>query len=507
MGKAKTKGKDRTEDKYYKLAKQAGYRARSSFKLIHIDDKYNFLNSSRSILDLCAAPGGWMQIAVKRAPVGAFVLGVDLNPITKMLGAISIQEDITTPKCRATIKRLMQENGCRAFDLVLHDGSPNIGGRWAQEATEQNALVIEALRLATQFLAPKGDFITKIFRSQDYTAVIYCLSQLFGKVEPLKPDSSRKESAETFLIAKHYRAPAKVDPKLLDIKHLFQGGTETLKVVDVLREKKQKRHRDGYEDGVSTLRKVYSASKFVWSESPLDVLGSVTFISFDDPDSLSVKDHILTTEEVKALCDDLGVLGKQDFKHLLKWRMNIRKALSPAKQVVTENDGSKDEDKEDKDEDDDKVLNEMEELTYAMDRKKKREKQRIQKRLVKDKSRKATGMQIDALGDEYVDHELFSLAAIKGKKDLEAVDSTEVNDEKANMGYSSDEDTRETGFRQESSSDIDSDEEARRYDEQLEGFLDEAYERFINKRDGSSKQRKRAKRSFSEANKELMEVQ
>lgn len=155
------KGKHRL-DRFYRLAKEHGYRSRAAYKLIQLDEKHSFLRSSRSFLDLCAAPGGWMQVAVLRAPVGSFILGVDLNPIAPVRGAISIEEDITRPECKARIKKLMSEYGCAAFDVVLHDGSPNIGGAWTQEATAQNALVIDSLKLATQFLAPKGTFVTKV---------------------------------------------------------------------------------------------------------------------------------------------------------------------------------------------------------------------------------------------------------------------------------------------------------------------------------------------------------
>ncbi|KAJ6895029.1 AdoMet-dependent rRNA methyltransferase spb1 [Populus alba x Populus x berolinensis] len=175
----------------------------------------------------------------------------------------------------------------------------------------QNSLVIDSVRLATQFLAPKGTFVTKVFRSQDYSSVIYCLNQLFEKVEVDKPAASRSASAEIFVLGLRYKAPAKIDPRLLDVKHLFQGSDEPQrKVVDVLRGTKQKRHRDGYEDGESIVRKVSSAADFIWSDSPLEILGSVTSIAFDDEVSLPLRDHDLTTEEVKHLCDDLRVLGK-----------------------------------------------------------------------------------------------------------------------------------------------------------------------------------------------------
>ncbi|KAL2254760.1 UNVERIFIED_CONTAM: AdoMet-dependent rRNA methyltransferase spb1 [Sesamum indicum] len=436
----KVKGKHRL-DKYYHLAKEHGYRSRAAWKLVQLDSKFGFLRSAHSVLDLCAAPGGWMQVSVERVPVGSLVVGVDLDPIRPIRGAISVQEDITEPKCRATVKRIMAENGCRAFDLVLHDGSPNVGGAWAREATSQNALVIDSVKLATELLAPKGTFVTKVFRSQDYTAVLYCLRQ----------------------------------------------------VVDVLRGTKQKRHRDGYEDGDTTLRKLCPASEFIWSEAPLEILGSVSSITFNDPACLPIKDHTLTTEEVKSLCDDLRVLGKQDFKHLLKWRMHMRKALSSSEKAPSVTSIVEHESKEDEDE---RVLNEMEELTDAMERKKKRAKKILAKRHAKEKARKALGRQMDAVEDGYIDQELFSLSSIKGKKDLVAVDNNEFDDDAGDIRNSESEESHDEA-EEDTSSDVDSEEERRRYDEQVEKLLDEAYERFVAKKDGSTKQRKRSKQTYS----------
>ncbi|KAK8606061.1 hypothetical protein V6N13_102830 [Hibiscus sabdariffa] len=393
----------------------------------------------------------------------------------------------------------MEERGVMAFDVVLHDGSPNVGGAWAQEAMSQNALVIDSVKLATQFLAPKGTFVTKVFRSQDYSSVLYCLKQLFEKVEVDKPAASRSASAEIYVLGLRYKSPAKIDPRLLDFKHLFQGSVEPQKkVIDVLRVTKQKRHRDGYEDGETISKKVSTAADFIWSDSPLEILGSVTTITFEDPASSPIKDHSSTSEEVKALCEDLRVLGKQDFKHLLKWRMQLRKALSPSEKATPTPTTATDVDKGDEENEDDKLLNVMEELTYAMERKKKREKKLLTKRRAKDKSRKATGMQIDALEDGYVDHELFSLSSIKGKKDLEAVDSTEFDDDDDNLRGSEDEQNIEGSTEDESSSDVDSDEERRRYDEKIEEILDRVYEEYAAKKDGSTKQRKRAKQAYEQ---------
>ncbi|XP_059280510.1 uncharacterized protein LOC132034236 [Lycium ferocissimum] len=492
----KVKGKHRL-DKYYHLAKEQGYRSRAAWKLIQLDTKYSFLHSSQSVLDLCAAPGGWMQVAVKHVPVGSLVIGVDLDPIRPIRGAISVQEDITTPKCRSTIKKLMAENGCRAFDLVLHDGSPNVGGAWAKEATSQNSLVIDSVKLATELLAPKGTFITKIFRSQDYNAVLYCLRQLFEKVEVDKPLASRSASAEIYIIGFKYKAPSKIDPRLLDVKHLFQGGQEPPKVIDVLGAAKQKRHRDGYEDGATVLRKVCSVTDFVWSDNPVNVLGSFTSMSFDDPACLPIRDHALTTEEVKALCDDLRVLAKQDFKYLLKWRMQMRKALSPEKiktpTTVVESDSKEDGD-EDEDEDE-RVLDEIEEKTNILEKKQKKEKKLQAKRRAKEKARKALGIQVDATEDGYGDKDLFSLSSIKGKKDLVAVDNSEYDKETTEVSDENDGSDEEA--EEHSSSDLDSEDERRRHDANVEALFDDAYERYLGKVEGKSKQRKRSKQTYS----------
>lgn len=496
MGKTK-KGKNRL-DKFYHLAKEQGYRSRAAFKLLQLDAKFRFLPTARSVLDLCAAPGGWLQVAVRHAPVGSFIIGVDLVPIRPIRGAHSIVEDITTPRCRAAIKRLMDSNGVAAFDVVLHDGSPNVGAAWGKDAAMQSALVIDSIRLATSFLAPKGIFLTKVFRSQDYSAIIFCLKQLFEKVEVTKPVASRSTSAEIYVIGQRYKAPGKIDPRLLDVKHLFQATAEQPKVIDVLRGTKQKRNREGYEDGITTLWKVGKVSDFIWSDSPLEFLGSVNELSFEDSSSLSVKEHDLTTDEIKSLCEDLYVLDKNSFKHLLKWRMRIRKARSTSNKDASK---APKVEKDAKGDEDERLLIEMEELTHVLERKKKKAKKILEKRRAKDKARKALGIQIDATEDSYFDKQLFSLTAIKGKKDLQTIES--ASDEDGDLGDSESE--AETGAAADSSSDLDSDDEQRRYDEQVEEMLDEVYERYLIRKGGSTKQRKRAKRGISIGDAELME--
>ncbi|KAI5056953.1 hypothetical protein GOP47_0028771 [Adiantum capillus-veneris] len=494
MGKSKTTGKHRL-DRFYHLAKEQGYRSRAAFKLMQLDSKYRFLSSSRALLDLCAAPGGWMQVAYKHMPVGSVIVGVDLVPIRPVRGALTLQEDITTPKCRASIRKLLKERGCSIFDVILHDGSPNIGGAWAKEATSQAALVLDSLKLATEFLAPKGTFVTKVFRSQDYNSLLYAFKQLFEKVEVTKPVASRATSAEIYVICLRYRAPAKIDPRLLDVKHLFQDIVEPPQIVDVLRGSKQKRHREGYEEGNTTLRKECSASSFIWAEKPLELLGSITSVTFNDPACALIRDHPLTTDEVKLLCEDLRVLGKQEFKQLLKWRLNVRKALAevervPATEVHTKDTSVNDED----------ILNEMEDLKTLMQAKTKKEKKRLAKRREKAKARAATGMKIDVMEDGYADGGLFNLASIKGRKSLQAVESAGSSDEDV---YENDEDNDVSNVAlldepPADDFDLDLDVERQKYDTELENYLDRAYARYRKSTDGSTKRRKRAKLSNSD---------
>lgn len=356
--KTKKIGKNR-RDTYYRLAKEQGYRSRASFKLVQLNKRFDFLSgSSRGVLDLCAAPGGWMQIARKHMPLGAPCLGIDLVPIRPVPGCTGLVGDITTEQCRADLRRALTDDaGASAdgkVDAVLNDGSPNMGKAWLQDAYTQSELTLAAVRLAADFLAPGGTFVTKVFRSNDYNSLMFVMNQLFRKVAATKPTASRAESAEIYVMATGFRAPKSIDPRLLNPKYVFKdmgalpmgedGGVDAdrakkdLVLSTVIKAQlKRKRHREGYADGELTLFKRVPATRFFQTPRPVAMICEVNTFTLEakycdtDDDKAAcavVADMPETSTEVLACCEDLKVLGRRELKLLIKWRAAARAKLS-----------------------------------------------------------------------------------------------------------------------------------------------------------------------------------
>lgn len=323
----KKHGKGRL-DKWYKLAKEKGYRARAAFKLIQLNKKYGFLEKSRVLLDLCAAPGSWCQVAAEAMPAGSLIIGVDLSPIKPIPRTITFQSDITTDKCRATVRSHIKH---LKADTVLHDGAPNVGVAWVQDAFSQAELVLQSMKLATEFLKEGGTFVTKVFRSKDYNALLWVFKQLFNTVEATKPPSSRNVSAEIFVVCRGFKAPKRIDPKFLDAKYVFEEVQEPTpnNEAKVFNPEKKKRKREGYEEGDYTQHKVVPVSEFIHTTDPIAILGTVNTLSFEQSKNgdlaLAALNRIPeTTDEVRRCCEDLKVLGRKDFRNLLRWRLKVR---------------------------------------------------------------------------------------------------------------------------------------------------------------------------------------
>lgn len=176
-----------------------------------------------------------LQVCAKYMPVASIKIGVDLDPIPSIKGCVTFQCDITTARCLAIIKKELKHFKA---DLVLNDGAPNVGADWTVDSYNQIELSLHAMKLATETLRKGGTFITKVFRSKDYNALMYVANQLFTKVESNKPQSSRNTSAEIFMVCQGFKAPDFIDPKLLDPKFALEqveddNGTSTDKITSL----------------------------------------------------------------------------------------------------------------------------------------------------------------------------------------------------------------------------------------------------------------------------------
>ena len=318
----KDKAKGRL-DQFYYLAKKSGFRSRAAFKIIQINKKYNFFQKASCLIDLCAAPGGWLQAANRLMPISSKKIGIDLDFIKPIPNVTTIQADITTEKCRQMLKKEMGKN--TKADIVLHDGAPNVGGAFSRESYVQNELVIISAKLATEYLKEGGWFITKVFRSADYNSIIYSLSQLFRKVEATKPISSRNESAEIFVVCQGYLAPSSIDERLLDPRFALRQleEEEDLKSNSINSIKALfagKRHRSGYFQRLYVER---TFTEFVKAENPYSFLYNTNKIVVTRECEPLMK-LIKKREEIDEYLQDIKLLGKAEVQKLIICRNKVR---------------------------------------------------------------------------------------------------------------------------------------------------------------------------------------
>lgn len=189
---------DRKKDYYYKKAKAELKRSRAYYKLFQTATKYNFIQYRDVVVDLGAAPGGWIQAARRIVGNKGFVLGVDLKPIEPFAqnNVRTIVGDLTEEGIAQHILEFLP----RKADAVVSDASPNISGIWEVDHARQIDLAQHALEIALAVLRPSGNFFVKIFQGDMLDDFVKKTKKHFEFVDVIKPEASRAKSAEMFLL-------------------------------------------------------------------------------------------------------------------------------------------------------------------------------------------------------------------------------------------------------------------------------------------------------------------
>ena len=209
-GVARAMGKSSKDkrDIYYRKAKEEGWRARSAFKLLQIDESFDIFRDVRHVVDLCAAPGSWSQVLSRKLYLPALARGVeeeelpkivaiDLQPMAPIEGVTTIQGDITSMD---KVREVLSHFDGKHADLIVGDGAPDVTGLHDLDEFMQAQLILAGLTVATHILKPGGTFIAKIFRGKDISLLYSQLKIFFPEVTCAKPKSSRNSSIGTTMM-------------------------------------------------------------------------------------------------------------------------------------------------------------------------------------------------------------------------------------------------------------------------------------------------------------------
>eukprot|EP00244_Chara_vulgaris_P001693 TRINITY_DN1272_c0_g1_i2.p1 TRINITY_DN1272_c0_g1~~TRINITY_DN1272_c0_g1_i2.p1 ORF type:complete len:322 (+),score=51.75 TRINITY_DN1272_c0_g1_i2:526-1491(+) len=212
-------------DIYYRKAKEEGWRARSAFKLLQIDEEFDILDGVKRVVDLCAAPGSWSQVLSRKLYLPAkaanesghgedlpLIVAIDLQPMAPIEGVVQIQGDITSSRTAEMV--IKHFRGCKA-DLVVSDGAPDVTGLHDMDEFVQAQIILAALTIVTHVLRPGGTFVAKIFRGKDISLLYTQMKLFFPRVTCAKPKSSRNSSIEAFIVCEGYSPPKGFDPSHL----------------------------------------------------------------------------------------------------------------------------------------------------------------------------------------------------------------------------------------------------------------------------------------------------
>ena len=229
-------------DIYYRKAKEIGFRARSAFKLLQIDEDYTIFNEEVTrVVDLCAAPGSWSQVLSSKlystvdeandcmARGEPRVVSVDLQEMAAIPGVVCLVGDITS---KGTADDIVGHFRGRLADLVVCDGAPDVTGLHDIDEYMQAQLLLAALNITTNTLRLGGSFVAKIFRGKDVSLLYSQLRCFFKEVTVAKPKSSRNSSIESFVVCRGFCPPPgfvpSMDALLLDHKYMTSAGDDSV---------------------------------------------------------------------------------------------------------------------------------------------------------------------------------------------------------------------------------------------------------------------------------------
>jgi 23S rRNA (uridine2552-2'-O)-methyltransferase len=193
---------EHVNDPYVKQAQKDGYRSRSSYKLIQLNEKDRLIRPGMLVVDLGSAPGGWSQVAARLVGAKGRVLATDIQPMEPLKDVDFIQGDFTE---ESVLKQVLDSIGGQPPDVVLSDIAPNISGIDSADQATSMYLVELALDLARQVLKPKGDFVAKVFQGVGSEEFLKDLRTSFEKVLIRKPAASRSRSREVYMVAKGFK--------------------------------------------------------------------------------------------------------------------------------------------------------------------------------------------------------------------------------------------------------------------------------------------------------------
>ena len=187
-------------DIYVRQSKVDGYRARSAYKLIELDEKFKIFKGGINVIDIGAAPGSWSQYASKVIKNGKLI-SIDLKAMDKIEHTIQIKGDFTELSTQNKIKEILTKK----IDVIMSDMAVNTTGIKNIDAIQTGELCIEAMLFSKDIISEKGFFISKIFMGSSFNEIVALGKKIYKEVKVFKPKSSRKDSKESFIICKNLR--------------------------------------------------------------------------------------------------------------------------------------------------------------------------------------------------------------------------------------------------------------------------------------------------------------